>query len=73
MTEYKNVKEALKDLYWFNSSTVEIQDPYTGEFRPANVRDISKINLNIVCQLADLLGVKYNDLEDLEIEAEEWD
>ena len=70
MTEYENVREAVRDLYWFNCEPVETQDKYTGEFRRANVRDLQEINLNIVCQLADLLGIKYDDLE---IEAEGWD
>lgn len=70
MTEYGNVREAVRDLYRFNCEPAETQDLYTGEFRRANVRDIQEINLNIVCQLADLLGIKYDDLE---IEAEGWD
>lgn len=71
MTEYKNVKEALKDLYWFNSTTVLTQDQKTGEKRPAEASDIQELNLDVIYQLADLLGIERDELE--VPEAEWWD
>ena len=71
MTEYKNVKEALKDLYWFNSATVMTQDQKTGKNRLAEAKDIQELNLDVIYQLADLLGVEHDELE--APEAEWWD
>ena len=72
MTEYKNVKEALKDLYLFNGMPAETQDFYTGALRPAKASEIQELNLEVVYQLADLLGIKYDDLEAEEVN-EGWD
>lgn len=71
MTEYKSVKEALKDLYWFNSATVMTQDQKTGENRLAEAKDVQELNLDVIYQLADLLGIEYDELE--APEAEWWD
>lgn len=71
MTEYKNVREALKDLYWFNSATVMTQDQKTGENRLAEAKDVQELNLDVIYQLADLLGIEYDELE--APEAEWWD
>lgn len=63
MTEYENVKEALKDLYLFNNTYVQTQDPHTGELKSAEASDIQELNLEVVYQLADLLGISYDELE----------
>lgn len=70
MIEYENVKEALKDLYLFNGTYVQTQDPHTGELHPAEASDIQELNLEIVFQLADLLGIDYDELEPVD---EGWD
>lgn len=64
MVEYENVKEALKALYELNNATeITIKDMETGETRQSEVEDIQKYNLEIVYQLADLLGITYDELE----------
>lgn len=70
MIEFENVKEALKALYLLNCSSIEHQDPYTGEVSPAKASDIQELNLEVVYQIADLLGIDYDELEPTD---EGWD
>ena len=64
MIEYENVKDALKALYELNNATeITIKDMETGETRQAEVEDIQEDNREIVYQLADLLGITYDELE----------
>lgn len=63
MIEYENVKDALKALYELNNATeITIKDMETGETRQAEVDDIQEDNREIVYQLADLLGITYDEL-----------
>lgn len=62
MIEYENVKEALKAMYELNNATgITIKNMKTGKTRQAEVNDIQEDNMEILYQLADLLGI---DLEE---------
>ncbi len=64
MIEYENVKDALKALYELNNATeITIKEMETSETRQAEVEDIQEGNREIVYQLADLLGITYDELE----------
>lgn len=56
MTEFDNVREALEQLILINESEVhEITED--GVKRKANITDLRDLNKEVLCNLADLLGM----------------
>lgn len=56
MTEFDNVREALEQLILVNESEVhEITED--GVKRKADINDLRDLNKQVLCNLADLLGM----------------
>lgn len=58
MVEYKNVTDAVRALYELNTTATVYEDPYTGNTRLAMPEDIQLDSVEIIRQLADLLGIE---------------